>query len=84
MFRDKLRPGQKEEWKLTIKTPTNQPANAEMLALMYDAALDRLYPNNQVLRVYYPQSFPKVDWRSRSISNHHYNYTGNYKDLPTP
>ena len=84
VFRDKLRPGQKEEWKLTIKTPTNQPANAEMLALMYDAALDRLYPNNQVLRVYYPQSFPKVDWRSRSISNNHYNYTGSYKYLPTP
>ena len=41
VFRDKLRPGQKEEWKLTIKTPQGQAAHAEMLATMYDASLDK-------------------------------------------
>ena len=47
VFRDKLRPGQKEEWKLTIKTPQGQAADAEMLATMYDASLDKIWNRRQ-------------------------------------
>ena len=42
-FRDKLRPGQQEEWKLTVLYPDGRPAEAEMLATMYDASLDKIY-----------------------------------------
>lgn len=42
-FRDKLRPGQQEEWKLTVLYPDGSPAEAEMLATMYDASLDKIY-----------------------------------------
>lgn len=53
VFRDRLRPGQEEEWKLVIKTPQGLPASAEMLATMYDASLDKLFRHNQSLNVYF-------------------------------
>lgn len=46
-FRDKLLPGQDEEWKIKLKGNVKQDiAGAEVLANMYDASLDQLtYPN---------------------------------------
>ena len=41
-FRNKLTPGTEEEWTLTIKHPDGTPADAEMLASMYDASLEQL------------------------------------------
>lgn len=68
VFRDKLHPGQEEEWRLTIKTPQGTPADAEMLATMYDASLDKLYPNRQNFNVNYPRFNPQIYWS--------YGYTG--------
>ncbi len=42
-FRDKLLPGQKEEWTLTIKGRGKDRVAAEVLASMYDASLDAIY-----------------------------------------
>jgi uncharacterized protein YfaS (alpha-2-macroglobulin family) len=42
-FRDNLFPGQKEEWTIKISGPEGEAAAAEILASMYDAALDKLY-----------------------------------------
>lgn len=42
-FRNKLSPGQKEQWKLQFSLTGGQKANAEVLAGLYDAALDDLY-----------------------------------------
>ena len=42
VFRDKLLPGQKEEWKISIKDADNKPVSAELLATMYDASLDKI------------------------------------------
>ncbi len=39
-FRDKLRPGQPEEWRLKISGPGGEKVAAEMAAAMYDASLD--------------------------------------------
>ena len=39
-FRDKLRPGMKETWKLRVTLPDGKPASAQMMAAMYDASLD--------------------------------------------
>ncbi len=41
-FRNKLTPGTEEEWTLTINCPDGKPADAEMLASMYDASLEQL------------------------------------------
>ncbi|MBW6513869.1 MAG: hypothetical protein K0B87_03830 [Candidatus Syntrophosphaera sp.] len=39
-FRDKLLPGQEEEWRLKLKDHTGGKVTAEVLASMYDASLD--------------------------------------------
>ena len=41
-FRDKLQPGQKEQWKLQLKSPNDKKPVAEILADLYDASLDRI------------------------------------------
>jgi uncharacterized protein YfaS (alpha-2-macroglobulin family) len=40
-FRDKLLPGQKEEWRLKISGAKKEKVAAEMVAAMYDASLDQ-------------------------------------------
>jgi hypothetical protein len=44
-FRSVLLPGQKEEWRLTIKGPSGEAAAAEMVATLYDASLDQIMPH---------------------------------------
>lgn len=41
-FRDRLLPGQKEEWSFTIKDSQGKPATARMMATMFDASLNAL------------------------------------------
>lgn len=69
VFRDRLRPGQEEEWKLIIKTPQGLPAAAELLATMYDASLDKIYSRSQVLKPFFP-SF--LYGAYRNASNYQY------------
>lgn len=45
-FRNKLIPGQAEEWKLKIKGKKGEKVAAEMLLTMYDASLDVFAPNS--------------------------------------
>ncbi|MBK9248136.1 MAG: hypothetical protein IPM69_08510 [Ignavibacteria bacterium] len=45
-FRDKLQPGAKERWRLTIKNKDGKEApTAEMVARLYDASLDAITPS---------------------------------------
>lgn len=39
-FRSRLTPGQDEEWRLTVMHPDGTPADATVMARMYDASLD--------------------------------------------
>lgn len=41
-FRDHLRPGQQEEWLLSVQQPDGKPAQANLTASLYDASLDAL------------------------------------------
>lgn len=43
VFRDKLKPGQYEEWRISVKDNQGKPVLAELLASMYDSSLDKLY-----------------------------------------
>ena len=61
VFRDKLMPGQQEEWKLTVKDLEGTPVLAEMLALMYDESLDKIYHRSQGLWVSYPHYYHYVN-----------------------
>ena len=44
-FRNRLQPGQKEEWKLRITHPDGKPASTALTARLYDASLDALAYN---------------------------------------
>lgn len=45
VFRDRLTPGSEETWSLTVSNREGQPADARLLATLYDASLDRLLAN---------------------------------------
>ncbi len=51
-FRNKLLPGEKEEWKIKIKGPKGDKAMAEMVTTMYDASLDAFRPNSWYFSIY--------------------------------
>ncbi|MDO5523678.1 MAG: MG2 domain-containing protein, partial [Bacteroidia bacterium] len=44
VFRDKIRPGANEEWRLSVKDANGNADSAEILASMYDFSLDQIYP----------------------------------------
>ncbi|MES2678620.1 MAG: alpha-2-macroglobulin family protein [Bacteroidota bacterium] len=82
-FRNKLLPGQQEEWTLTVKSKKGDKVAAEMLATLYDASLDAFRPNAWSFNIYnsfYPratwmhsledvvQSFPTGNYRSEYVS----------------
>ncbi|MDP4270924.1 MAG: alpha-2-macroglobulin family protein, partial [Bacteroidota bacterium] len=50
-FRDKTTPGQKEEWKLTVRDREDYPLKAEVQAEMYDLSLDQIRPFNPVFNL---------------------------------
>lgn len=79
VFRDRLRPGQEEEWRLVVTTPEGLPASAEMLALMYDASLDKLYPNRQSWGVFFT---PQLDWRNVRLNTASRLYLSPYFTIP--
>ncbi len=45
-FRDKLQPGEQEEWRIRISGSKGDAAAAEIVAAMYDASLDAFAPNS--------------------------------------
>jgi hypothetical protein len=45
VFRNRLLPGQQEEWKISVKDAEKNPVVAELLSVMYDASLDRIVPH---------------------------------------
>lgn len=51
-FRNKLLPGQKEEWKIKINDTKGDKVAAEMVATLYDASLDQFKPNNWDFSIY--------------------------------
>lgn len=51
-FRNKLLPGEKEEWKIKIKGKNGDKVAAEMVATLYDASLDQFAPHNWYFNIY--------------------------------
>lgn len=58
-FRDKLKPGEPEEWSLKLKGPKGEKIAAEMVAGMYDASLDAFAVNSWDLNIF-PTSWTRV------------------------
>lgn len=75
-FRDRLRPNQKEEWRLQICEPDGTPAKISALATIYDASLDKFAKNYWYSPIYLSRYVPSVIWSTfnRGMSfNHYYN-----------
>lgn len=61
-FRDKLKPGQEEEWTLTVTGPDGKPADAMLMATLYDKSLDQLHHHHWGLSPYVSLSLPNTSW----------------------
>ena len=69
VFRDKLIPGQKEEWRLTILTPDGKPADAELLAYMYDASLNKIASHPFYTYIGFNRNYIRPNWSTANYSN---------------
>ena len=67
-FRDRLRPGQTETWRVTVKGATREhplAETAELLAYMYDRSLDVFAPHRPPSPLsLYPNRATPVTWRA--------------------
>ena len=63
-FRDRLLPGQAEEWKLSVLRPDGKPADARLIATMYDKSLDQLSEHRWSLNDVPYLPLPQSAWRS--------------------
>ena len=62
-FRDKLVPGQKETWTLTISRGDGTPADAQLLATIYDKSLDALQSHSlQTISNLFAHPMPWATW----------------------
>ena len=83
-FRDRLKPGQEEEWRLKVLNPDGTPADASMMAVLYDKSLDQMAPHSWSFN---PSSYvarPSTSWQWPSFSHLRVNASMAYKALNVP
>lgn len=61
-FRNKLTPGQKEEWTLTVKRANGTAADAQLIATMFDKSLDQIIRHKPVFSPALYISVPNTYW----------------------
>lgn len=76
-FRDRLTPGQKEEWTLSVTRPDGTPATAQLLATLYDKSLDQLRSHSWSLSMPIYYSLPYTSWIGRNAQ-----IIGIYGEMP--
>ena len=62
-FRNRLTPGQKEEWTLKITTPDGKPAKAQLMSVLYDKSLDQIATHFWNFSLGFYQSLPNCYWK---------------------
>ena len=67
-FRDKLLPGSRETWTLSILHPDGTPADAQLLATMYDASLDKLSSQEWRMSLEFGRFIPVYYWNANQAS----------------
>ena len=70
-FRDRLRPGAEETWKLRVTLPDGRPAPAQLMSVLYDASLDGIRPHGWSWNRYRRLALPNVrmDAGKRSVGD---------------
>ncbi|WP_201979872.1 alpha-2-macroglobulin family protein [Hymenobacter rubidus] len=59
-FRDKLLPGQRETWRITVHQANGKAANAELLATLYDQSLDAFRSHSFAPLAFGGQDYPTL------------------------
>ena len=61
-FRDRLTPGQQEEWTLTVKDCDGRPVDAQLMATLYDKSLEMLTRHQWSFKPYLYLPLPSSSW----------------------
>lgn len=83
-FRDRLTPGQQEEWTLMIRQPNGKAADAQLLATLYDKSLDQILKHDISLDTYIPLTQPYVSWLGLSGGSTSLSYSVRPKTVSVP
>lgn len=67
-FRDKLQPGQQEQWKIKIKGNGAEKVAAEMVATLYDESLDQFRSNSWYAN-FFNSHYARLGWSSTNGFN---------------
>jgi len=68
-FRDRLTPGQKEQWTLSIKNTDGTPAKSQLMAVLYDKSLDAIIKHDWSTTDRRRVFLPSASWITSYISN---------------
>ena len=68
-FRDRLTPGSEEEWTLRATYPDGKPADAQMVATIYDHSLDQINQHSWWFNPYIRVNVPHAGWNSTSYNS---------------
>ena len=84
-FRSRLVPGQQEQWTLQVLRPDGKPADASLMACLYDASLDAFAKNNwSDFRVFFSRNLTSASWWPNvQLYSHAVAGYLDYKLLPT-
>lgn len=80
-FRDKLVPGQKEQWTMHITNPDGTPAKAQLMAVLYDKSLDMLAKTQWYVPDYRANPLPSTSWNTLTASKIFFQIRHKYEDL---
>lgn len=83
-FRNLLTPGQQEEWRLKIVTPDGTPADASLMAVLYDKSLDQLREHQWSFTPTNYLPIPSSGWQWTAWGNKTTNGSKQYKLLSIP
>ena len=78
-FRDRLTPGQTEEWTAHIAHADGRPAKAHLIATLYDKSLDQIMENNWTSGLRLTQNLPYARWDATSFGNVRARESAEYK-----
>lgn len=83
-FRDRLQPGSKEQWQLTVTTADGKPAHARLIAAMYDKSLDYIDRNDWYFNTGISRELPQYEFATPN--NYSWQTVGSsvIKRLPEP
>lgn len=80
-FRDRLTPGQKEEWTLTIKDAEGKPVDANLMATLYDQSLDQIAKHQWSFSPYLWVPLPNTSWKYQLTRNFYESCSASWKML---